>query len=46
MAIDASGLEAAMALENRNQLMCSKTEDAKEGMRAFVEKRRPKYTNA
>ena len=46
MAIDAAGLEAAMALENRNQLMCSKTEDAKEGMRAFVEKRRPKYTNA
>ena len=46
MAIDAAGLEAAMALENRNQLMCSKTEDAKEGMRAFVEKRSPKYTNA
>ena len=46
MAIDAAGLEAAMALENRNQLMCSKTEDAKEGMRAFIEKRSPKYTNA
>ena len=45
MAIDAAGLEAAMALENRNQLMCSKTEDAKEGMRAFVEKRSPQYTN-
>ena len=45
MAIDAAGLEAAMALENRNQLMCSKTEDAKEGMRAFIEKRSPQYTN-
>ena len=44
MAIDASGLEAAMALENRNQLMCSKTDDAKEGMMAFVEKRSPNYT--
>ena len=43
MAIDAAGLEAAMALENRNQLMCSKTEDAKEGMRAFIEKRSPQY---
>ena len=44
MAIDAAGLEAAMAIENRNQLMCSKTSDAKEGMMAFVEKRAPNYT--
>jgi enoyl-CoA hydratase/carnithine racemase len=44
LAIDAAGLEAAMAIENRNQLMCSRTEDAKEGMRAFIEKRDPVYT--
>lgn len=44
MAIDAPGLEAAMAIENRNQLMCSRTEDVKEGMRAFIEKRDPVYT--
>lgn len=44
MAIDAAGLEAAMAIENRNQLMCSKTSDAKEGMQAFLEKRDPEYT--
>ena len=43
MAIDASNLEAAMAIENRNQILCSNTEDAKEGMRAFVEKRDPVY---
>lgn len=43
LAIDAPSLEAAMAIENRNQLMCARTEDAKEGMRAFVEKRRPRY---
>ncbi|MEM7218967.1 MAG: enoyl-CoA hydratase-related protein [Pseudomonadota bacterium] len=43
VAIDAAGLEAAMAIENRNQLMCSRTEDAKEGMRAFLEKRAPNY---
>ncbi|MCB1644426.1 MAG: enoyl-CoA hydratase/isomerase family protein [Pseudomonadales bacterium] len=42
--IDAQGLEAAMAIENRNQILCSNTEDAKEGMRAFVEKRKPNYT--
>lgn len=44
LAIDAPGLEAAMAIENRNQLMCSRTEDVKEGMRAFIEKRDPVYT--
>ena len=44
MAIDAGSLEAAMAIENRNQILCSRTEDAKEGMAAFVEKRDPVYT--
>ena len=44
-AIDAAGLEAAMAIENRNQLMCSRTEDFKEGMAAFLEKRTPEYSN-
>ena len=45
MAIDAAGLEATMAIENRNQLLCSKTEDAKEGMKAFIEKRKPIYSD-
>lgn len=44
MAIDANSLEAAMAIENRNQILCSRTEDAKEGMAAFIEKRDPVYT--
>lgn len=44
MAVDAAGLEAAMAIENRNQLLCSNTNDAKEGMLAFLEKRKPVYT--
>jgi enoyl-CoA hydratase/carnithine racemase len=46
IAIDAAGLEAAMAIENRNQLMCSRTQDAQEGMRAFLEKRTPVYTDS
>jgi len=44
LAIDAPSLEAAMAVENRNQLLCAQTQDAKEGMRAFLEKRRPVFT--
>lgn len=43
VAIDAPGLEVAIAIENRNQVLCSRTEDAKEGMRAFIEKRPPVY---
>lgn len=43
MGVDAGSLEAAMAVENRNQLLCAQTSDAREGMRAFLEKRRPVY---
>lgn len=46
LTIDAAGLEAAMAIENRNQLMCARTNDAKEGMQAFLEKRAPRYTGS
>ncbi|MFP8877568.1 MAG: enoyl-CoA hydratase-related protein, partial [Myxococcota bacterium] len=44
IAVDAGNLEAAMAIENRNQLLCSRTRDAAEGMRAFLEKRDPVYS--
>lgn len=46
MAVDATSLEAAMAIENRNQVLCARTEDVKEGMRAFIEKRKPVYRDA
>ncbi|MEH6488912.1 enoyl-CoA hydratase/isomerase family protein [Hyphomonas oceanitis] len=45
MAIDASSLEAAMAIENRNQLMTSKSPNVAEGMTAFLKKRKPVYTD-
>lgn len=43
LGVDAGSLEAAIALENRNQLLCARSPDAREGMRAFLEKRPPVY---
>lgn len=42
-AIDAQGLEAAIAMEDRNQILCSADGDFPEGVSAFLEKRRPNY---
>jgi len=43
LAIDAPSLEAAMAIENRNQRMTAASPNFKEGMSAFLEKRKPEY---
>jgi enoyl-CoA hydratase/carnithine racemase len=40
---DSPSLEAALALEDRNQNVCSQTKDSKEGAYAFFEKRPAKY---
>ena len=42
-AIDAQGLEAAIAMEDRNQILASSDGDFAEGVSAFLEKRRPVY---
>jgi enoyl-CoA hydratase len=42
-AIDANGLEAAIAMEDRNQILASSDGDFGEGVRAFLEKRKPVY---
>ena len=42
-AIDAGGLEAVIALEDRNQILASSDGDFGEGVKAFLEKRRPNY---
>jgi enoyl-CoA hydratase/carnithine racemase len=44
--IDAPSLEAAMAIEDRQQAMLSATQDAAEAMTAFLEKRAPVYRGA
>lgn len=41
--IDAQSLDAAMAIEDRQQVILSATEDYKEALAAFLEKRAPDY---
>ncbi len=43
--IDAPSLEAAMALEDRQQSLAALTEDCREAQMAFFEKREPIYNN-
>ena len=43
MSIDAPSLEAAVAMEDRNQILCATSPDFGEGIKAFFEKRRPDY---
>jgi enoyl-CoA hydratase len=45
MSIDAPSLEAAIAMEDRNQVLTSSSPDFAEGMTAFFEKRRPTYSS-
>lgn len=42
-AVDAASLEAVIAMEDRNQILCTQGDDFLEGARAFVEKREPRY---
>jgi enoyl-CoA hydratase/carnithine racemase len=43
MSIDAGSLEQAIAIEDRNQVLCVKAGYIEEGARAFLEKRKPRY---
>ena len=45
MSVDAGSLEAAVAMEDRNQILAAQTADCGEGIRAFLEKRRPVYAD-
>jgi enoyl-CoA hydratase len=37
--LDAGSIDAVVAIEDRNQILCAQTEDFAEGVRAFLEKR-------
>ena len=44
-ALEIPGMQAAIDLENRQQIMASATADHREAMAAFLERRPPSYTN-
>ena len=44
--VDAPTLEAAIAMEDRNQILTTRTNDVREGIAAFLEKREPQYEDA
>lgn len=46
MSIDAPCLEAAIAMEDRNQVLCARDSAFAEGVAAFAEKRRPRYAES
>lgn len=41
--MDAGGMEAAIALEDRNQILVAQTSDFREGVSAFMGRRRPEW---
>lgn len=43
MSVDASSLEAVIAMEDRQQILCAQTTDMREGISAFLGKRAPEY---
>lgn len=45
-AVDMNSLESVLALEDRNQILGVQGEDFAEGVRAFLEKREPRYSGS
>ena len=41
--LDAGSLEQVIALEDRTQILCTRTDDFREGISAFLQKRTPEY---
>jgi enoyl-CoA hydratase/carnithine racemase len=44
--LDAPSLEAAIAMEDRNQILAAQSQDFREGVQAFLEKREPQFRDA
>jgi enoyl-CoA hydratase/carnithine racemase len=46
MSLDAGSLEQVIAMEDRNQILCTQSDDFREGVRAFLEKRTATFRDA
>ncbi len=46
MSLDAGSLEQVIAMEDRNQILCTQSDDFREGVRAFLEKRAATFRDA
>jgi enoyl-CoA hydratase/carnithine racemase len=46
MSLDAGSLEQVIAMEDRNQILCTRSDDFREGVRAFLEKRTATFRDA
>jgi enoyl-CoA hydratase len=44
--LDTNSMEAVVAMEDRNQVLCAQTRDFREGIAAFLQKRRPAWQDA
>ncbi len=44
--LDMGSMEAVIAMEDRNQVLCARTRDFREGIQAFLEKREPRFEDA
>lgn len=45
MSIDAPSLESAIAMEDRNQILCAQSNDFKASVKAFLTKTKPEFTD-
>jgi enoyl-CoA hydratase len=43
--LDAGSLEQVIAMEDRNQILCTRSNDFREGITAFLQKRAPEYAD-
>jgi enoyl-CoA hydratase/carnithine racemase len=41
-----NSMDAVVAMEDRNQILCAQTSDFREGVGAFLQKRRPVWKDA
>jgi enoyl-CoA hydratase len=44
--LDMNSMDAVVSMEDRNQVLCARTRDFQEGVKAFLEKREPRFEDA